>query len=46
MSLAGARVLVIGGASGIGFAVAQAAADDGAKVMIASTNAGNEGGGA
>ena len=39
MSLDGARVLVVGGGSGIGFAVAQAAKAEGAKVTIASTNA-------
>jgi len=39
MSLVGKRVLVIGGGSGIGYAVAEAALRDGAKVMVASTNA-------
>ncbi len=39
MKLQGARILVIGGGSGIGFAVARAARDEGAGVMIASTNA-------
>lgn len=39
MSLAGSRVLVIGGGSGIGFAVARAAREEGAQVIIASTNA-------
>jgi NAD(P)-dependent dehydrogenase (short-subunit alcohol dehydrogenase family) len=37
MKLDGARVLVIGGGSGIGFAVAEAARADGARVTIAST---------
>lgn len=40
MSLQGARVLVVGGGSGIGFAVARAAKAEGANVTIASTNAG------
>jgi NAD(P)-dependent dehydrogenase (short-subunit alcohol dehydrogenase family) len=40
MTLQGARVLVVGGGSGIGFAVAQAAKGEGADVTIASTNAG------
>ena len=40
MSLDGARVLIVGGGSGIGFAVAQAALAEGAQVTIASTNAG------
>src|SRR5947208_1606221 len=40
MTLNGARVLVVGGGSGIGFAVARACAGEGAKVTIASTNAG------
>lgn len=39
MSLQGQRILVIGGASGIGKAVAQSAIDEGATVVIASTNA-------
>lgn len=39
LSLAGQRVLVIGGSSGIGFAVAKAARDDGAEVTIASSQA-------
>ena len=39
MGLAGKRVLVVGGGSGIGFAVAEAAKADGASVTIASTNA-------
>jgi NAD(P)-dependent dehydrogenase (short-subunit alcohol dehydrogenase family) len=38
-SLAGKSVVVIGGASGIGFAVAQAALDEGAKVLVASSRA-------
>jgi NAD(P)-dependent dehydrogenase (short-subunit alcohol dehydrogenase family) len=36
MSLNGKRVLVLGGASGIGFAVAEAAARDGATPVVAS----------
>ncbi|MES2095853.1 MAG: SDR family oxidoreductase [Pseudomonadota bacterium] len=39
MSLAGQRVLIVGGASGIGYAVAEAAIADGASVVIGSTNA-------
>jgi NAD(P)-dependent dehydrogenase (short-subunit alcohol dehydrogenase family) len=39
MSLADKRVLVVGGGSGIGLAVAEAAKADGAHVTIASTNA-------
>ena len=39
MKLQGARILVVGGGSGIGFAVAQAAHGEGADVTIASTNA-------
>lgn len=39
MSLKDKRVLVVGGGSGIGFAVAQAAQADGAAVIIASTSA-------
>lgn len=39
MSLAGQRVLIVGGASGIGYAVAEAALADGASVVIGSTNA-------
>ena len=38
MSLKDARILVVGGGSGIGFAVASACASEGAKVTIASTN--------
>lgn len=38
MKLQGARVLVVGGGSGIGFAVASACRDEGANVTIASTN--------
>lgn len=37
MSLQNARILVVGGSSGIGFAVAQAAIAGGAEVVIAST---------
>jgi NAD(P)-dependent dehydrogenase (short-subunit alcohol dehydrogenase family) len=39
MSLQDARILVVGGGSGIGFAVAQAAIAEGADVTIASTRA-------
>lgn len=39
MKLAGKHVLVIGGSSGIGFAVAKAALGEGALVTIASSNA-------
>ena len=39
MKLKGQRVLVIGGSSGIGFAVARAALDEGAQVTIASSSA-------
>lgn len=38
MALQGARILVVGGASGIGHAVARAAQAEGAEVVIASTN--------
>jgi NAD(P)-dependent dehydrogenase (short-subunit alcohol dehydrogenase family) len=38
MTLQGARLLVVGGGSGIGFAVAKAAKAEGASVTIASTN--------
>lgn len=37
MTLEGSRVLVIGGSSGIGFAVARAALEQGARVAIASS---------
>lgn len=37
-ALRDARVLVVGGGSGIGFAVAEAARDEGADLVIASTN--------
>lgn len=40
MQLQGKRVLVVGGGSGIGLAVAEAAKAEGAEVTIASTNAG------
>ena len=39
MSLRDKHVLVIGGGSGIGFGIAKGAADEGAKVTIASRNA-------
>jgi NAD(P)-dependent dehydrogenase (short-subunit alcohol dehydrogenase family) len=39
MKLEGQRVLVIGGSSGIGFAVARAALEHGARVTIASSSA-------
>jgi NAD(P)-dependent dehydrogenase (short-subunit alcohol dehydrogenase family) len=39
VKLDGARVLVIGGTSGIGFAVARAALEDGARVTVASSSA-------
>lgn len=35
MSLNGAKVVVIGGSSGMGLAVAKMAADEGARVVIA-----------
>jgi NAD(P)-dependent dehydrogenase (short-subunit alcohol dehydrogenase family) len=38
MELAGRHVLVIGGSSGIGFAVAEAALAEGARVTVASSN--------
>jgi NAD(P)-dependent dehydrogenase (short-subunit alcohol dehydrogenase family) len=41
MSLDGKRVIVIGGASGIGFAVAALSRELGAQVLIASSNAAN-----
>jgi len=40
-SLSGKRAVVIGGSSGIGFAVAKAALEDGARVVIGSSGAGN-----
>jgi NAD(P)-dependent dehydrogenase (short-subunit alcohol dehydrogenase family) len=39
--LNGQRVVVIGGASGIGFAIAEAARDEGASVVVASSQAAN-----
>jgi NAD(P)-dependent dehydrogenase (short-subunit alcohol dehydrogenase family) len=39
MPLTGKRVVVIGGASGIGFAVAALSRESGAGVVIASSNA-------
>jgi len=39
MSLKDTRILIVGGGSGIGFAVARAAQAEGARVTIASTNA-------
>lgn len=39
MSLSGQRILVVGGGSGIGYAVAEGALAEGAKVVIASTSA-------
>ena len=41
MSLDGTRVIVIGGASGIGFAVAALARELGAEVVIASSQTAN-----
>ena len=41
MSLDGKRVVVIGGTSGIGFAVAEAAIGDGASVVVASSQPAN-----
>lgn len=41
MSLEGKRVVVVGGASGIGFAVAAAAQDAGAHVVVASSQEAN-----
>jgi NAD(P)-dependent dehydrogenase (short-subunit alcohol dehydrogenase family) len=38
MGLNGKRVVILGGSSGIGLAVAQAAAGDGAQVVVASSN--------
>src|SRR5260221_14387241 len=39
LSLSGQRVVVIGGSSGIGFAVAEAALAEGASVVIGSSDA-------
>lgn len=39
MALQGARILVVGGGSGIGHAVARAAQAEGAEIMLASTSA-------
>jgi NAD(P)-dependent dehydrogenase (short-subunit alcohol dehydrogenase family) len=39
MDLNGKRVVILGGTSGIGLAVAQAAAGEGAQVVVASSNA-------
>ena len=39
MTLKGARILIVGGGSGIGYAVAEAAKAEGADIVIASTNA-------
>ena len=41
MNLEGQRVVIIGGTSGIGFAVAQAAMADGAEVIVASSQIAN-----
>ena len=41
MSLEGKRVVVIGGTSGIGFAVAEAAIGDGASVVVGSSQQAN-----
>ena len=41
MSLDGKRVVVIGGATGIGFAVAEAARDAGARVVVGSSQSAN-----
>src|SRR3954468_10213709 len=38
MGLNGKRVVILGGSSGIGLAVAQAAAGEGAQVVVASSN--------
>lgn len=46
MTLQGKRIIVLGGSSGIGEAVAQAAACEGAAVVIASSRAGARGRGA
>jgi NAD(P)-dependent dehydrogenase (short-subunit alcohol dehydrogenase family) len=40
MTLEGKRIVVLGGSSGIGLAIAQAAGAEGAKVVIASSNQG------
>ena len=40
-SLAGKTVVVIGGASGVGYAVAEAALAEGAKVVVASSQQAN-----
>jgi NAD(P)-dependent dehydrogenase (short-subunit alcohol dehydrogenase family) len=40
MTLEGKRIVVLGGSSGIGLAIAQAAAVEGAKVVVASSNQG------
>ncbi|HEY1879659.1 MAG TPA: SDR family oxidoreductase [Caulobacteraceae bacterium] len=40
-SLTGKRVVVVGGSSGIGYAIAEAALSEGASVIIASSNADN-----
>lgn len=39
MDLSGKRVVILGGSSGIGLAVAQAAAGDGAHIVVVSSNA-------
>ena len=39
MKLENSRILIIGGSSGIGFAVARAAHEEGARITIASSNA-------
>jgi NAD(P)-dependent dehydrogenase (short-subunit alcohol dehydrogenase family) len=41
MSLRSKRVVVVGGTSGIGFAIAEAARNDGAAVVVISSNAAN-----
>lgn len=43
MILTGKRVVIIGGTSGIGFAVARAALDQGARVVVASSQSANVG---